>query len=326
MPQVRLAVCARMVGFAFAAALLLAVPALAGTTPTGGSGLGSSPAKAKAKAKKSKKKSASKKNAVSADPTAILSSDPVLAPVKQDGGSQHLGERMLKQGMHGHDVRVLQSYLTLAGFPATVDGDFGPGTKASVVAFEKASALTANGVLTYAQSRVLRGAVAKAMASGPPVNKVSAVTNSGPVGKTTINSNGTATAPAGAPVIVQKVVAAANQIIDKPYIYAGGHASWNAPGYDCSGSVSYALHGGGLLSSPEDSTGLESYGSPGPGKWITIYADSAHTFIVVAGRAFDTADFGGPNIPAGTGPRWRSNPTGNLADGGDYIVRHPAGL
>ena len=122
------------------------------------------------------------------------------------------------------------------------------------------------------------------------------------------------------------MITAANQIIDKPYIYGGGHASWNATGYDCSGSVSYALHGAGLLSSPEDSTGLESYGSPGPGKWITIYADAAHTWVVVAGIAFDTADFGGPDIPSGTGPRWRRNPTGNLADGGDYIVRHPSGL
>jgi hypothetical protein len=122
------------------------------------------------------------------------------------------------------------------------------------------------------------------------------------------------------------MVAAGNSIIDKPYIYAGGHASWIAPGYDCSGSVSFVLHGAGLLASPEDSTGLESYGAPGPGRWVSIYADAGHAFIVIAGIAFDTADFGGPNIPAGTGPRWRSNPLGNLADGGGYVVRHPIGL
>jgi hypothetical protein len=126
---------------------------------------------------------------------------------------------------------------------------------------------------------------------------------------------------------VQEVIAAANQIIDKPYIYGGGHASFNDVGYDCSGSVSYALHGGGLLSSPEDSSELESYGSPGAGKWITVYANAGHTWVVVAGIAFDTADFGGPNIPSGTGPRWRSDPIGNLSDGtGGYVVRHPAGL
>ena len=68
-----------------------------------------------------------------------------------------------------------------------------------------------------------------------------------------------------------------------------------------------------------------SYGEPGPGKWITIYSDPSHVFIVIGGIAFDTADYGGPNIPSGTGPRWRSNPLGNLADGGNYVVRHPAG-
>ena len=67
-------------------------------------------------------------------------------------------------------------------------------------------------------------------------------------------------------------------------------------------------------------------GDPGKGKWITIYADSSHAFIVVDGRAFDTADYGGPNRPSGTGPRWRWNPRGNLADGGSYVVRHPPGL
>jgi peptidoglycan hydrolase-like protein with peptidoglycan-binding domain len=233
--------------------------------------------------------------------------------VKADGGSQHLGERTLRLGMHGHDVRVLQGYLTLVGYPTGVDGSFGPATKTHVIQFQQAQGLNASGVFNYADNLALRQAVALALAGGA-------------VSKATINSNGTATAPSGAPALVQKVIAAANQIIGKPYRYAGGHARWNDSGYDCSGAVSYALHGAGLLSSSEDSTGLESYGSPGPGKWITVYADSGHTWVVVAGIAFDTADYGGPNIPSGTGPRWRSNPTGNLADGGNYVVRHPSGL
>jgi hypothetical protein len=125
---------------------------------------------------------------------------------------------------------------------------------------------------------------------------------------------------------VLEAVASANRIIDTSYCYAGGHGSWNSSCYDCSGTVSYVLHGAGLLSQSEDSTELESYGRPGRGRWITIYANSNHTWIVVAGRAFDTADFGGPNVPDGDGPRWRSNPTGNFGDGQSYVVRHPAGL
>ena len=229
------------------------------------------------------------------------------------GDSRHLGDRTLCEGMRGHDVRVLQAYLTVAGFGAVVDGDFGPDTLQSVIAFEQERGLDANGVVTYAVSQDLRAAVAAVQASPP-------------TGKVRINADGTATAPADAPPAVQEMIAAANQIIDTSYCVGGGHGSWNSSCYDCSGSVSFVLHGAGLLSSPEDSTGLESWGSPGPGQWVTVYADASHAFIVVGGRAFDTADFGGPNTPAGTGPRWRSDPLGNLQDGGNYVVRHMAGL
>ena len=229
------------------------------------------------------------------------------------GDSRHLGDRVLREGMRGHDVRVLQAYLSDAGFGTTVDGDFGSGTKQSVIGFQHAHNMSANGVVTFAVSQALRQAV-RAVQASPPT------------GKTRINPDGTATAPSGAPATVAQMVAAANRIIDKPYAVGGGHGTWNDSAYDCSGAVSYVLHGAGMLSSPEDSTGLESYGSPGPGRWVTIYANSGHTWIVIAGRAFDTADYGGPNTPAGSGPRWRSDPTGNLADGGNYVVRHPAGL
>jgi peptidoglycan hydrolase-like protein with peptidoglycan-binding domain len=226
--------------------------------------------------------------------------------------SAHLGDRVLRKGMRGHDVRVLQGYLTLAGFSTPVTGWFGPMTKSNVISFQRAHAEAATGVVTIPVEQSLRSAV-KAIEADPPTTK------------TRINPDGTATAPAGAPAVVQQVVAAANQIIDKPYVYGGGHASFQSSGYDCSGSVSYALHGGGLLSSPEDSTGLESYGEPGPGHWITIYANSGHAFMVVAGRGFDTANYSGPNIPSGSGPRWRSNPSADTYGNG-WVVRHPAGL
>ena len=225
-----------------------------------------------------------------------------------------LGRRVLRQGLQGNDVTILQGYLTIAGFPTSVDGDFGPATAASVAAFKQAHSISPpNGVAGPAFAQALRTAI-------------NAYTADVPTGSIRINPDGTATAPAGAPAPVQAMVTAGNQIVDTSYCIGGGHGQWQSSCYDCSGSVSYVLHAAGLLSTPEDSSDLESYGVAGPGQWVTIYADPSHAFIVIAGRAFDTANYGGPNIPSGSGPRWRSNPLGNLADGGNYVVRHPAGL
>lgn len=123
-----------------------------------------------------------------------------------------------------------------------------------------------------------------------------------------------ASAPASAPAAVQEVIAAGNAIATTPYIWGGGHGSFESEGYDCSGAVSYALHGGGFLESPLDSTGLETWGEPGPGQWITVYANAGHAWMVVAGIAFDTV--GGP------GPRWH-DPWVDSPEG--FVARHPAG-
>jgi peptidoglycan hydrolase CwlO-like protein len=127
-------------------------------------------------------------------------------------------------------------------------------------------------------------------------------------------SESEASAPASAPQAVQEVVAAGNAIATTPYIWGGGHGSFESEGYDCSGAVSYALHGGGFLESPLDSTGLETWGEPGPGQWITVYANAGHAWMVVAGIAFDTV--GGP------GPRWH-DPWVDSPEG--FVARHPAG-
>lgn len=230
--------------------------------------------------------------------------------------NRRYGSRTLRRGMMGTDVENLQNYLSLAGYSTSVDGDFGPLTRRSVIRFQRASHLRANGVVGRSEQMRLQRGVTKA------------VSTSASAGQATLNADGTATAPADAPAAVQNAIAAANSIIDDPYIYGGGHASFNDNGYDCSGSVSFALHGGGLLSSPEDSSQLESYGQSGPGQWITVYADASHAFVVIAGLAFDTAHYG-PTFPSGTGPRWLqpSEVTANLNDGtGGYVVRHPAGL
>jgi septal ring factor EnvC (AmiA/AmiB activator) len=127
-------------------------------------------------------------------------------------------------------------------------------------------------------------------------------------------SESEASAPASAPQAVQDAVAAGNAIATTPYIWGGGHGSFESEGYDCSGAVSYALHGGGFLESPLDSTGLETWGEPGPGQWITVYANAEHAWMVIAGIAFDTV--GGP------GPRWH-NPWVDSPEG--FVARHPAG-
>ncbi len=115
---------------------------------------------------------------------------------------------------------------------------------------------------------------------------------------------------------VARVLAAANRIATKPYRYGGGHGSFNDSAYDCSGSVSYALHGGGLLSAPMASGAFMSYGAPGPGKHITIYATSGHMYMTINGRRFDTS------ARRQSGSRWG----GPRQTGGGYVVRHPPGL
>ncbi len=95
--------------------------------------------------------------------------------------------------------------------------------------------------------------------------------------------------PSGVPEVIQKVIAGANEIADFPYVFGGGHASFVDNAYDCSGSVSYALAAGGLLGSPETSGELESWGAPGPGRYITVYANAGHTYMYVDGVLYDTA-------------------------------------
>jgi cell wall-associated NlpC family hydrolase len=116
---------------------------------------------------------------------------------------------------------------------------------------------------------------------------------------------GVAYAPASAPLAVQQAIWAGNQIRLKPYIYGGGHASFQAPGYDCSGSVSYVLHAAGLLKTPMDSSDLLSWGVAGIGQWITVYTNPAHAFVEIAGIRLDTSSEGDPGAARGTGPRWR---------------------
>ena len=138
-------------------------------------------------------------------------------------------------------------------------------------------------------------------------------------GSRAVLRNGVAYAPSQAPQSVKNAIWAANSLRRKPYVWGGGHGSFYDRGYDCSGTVSFALHGAGALSSPIPSSDLMRYGERGRGRWMTIYSRSGHTFAMIAGLRLDTTDLGrGGDV----GPRW-------YADGrntGGYVARHPVGM
>jgi cell wall-associated NlpC family hydrolase len=136
-------------------------------------------------------------------------------------------------------------------------------------------------------------------------------------GGNSVGGNGTIPIPANVPEVVQRVIAGANAITNFPYVFGGGHGSFVDNAYDCSGSVSYALAAGGLLSAPETSGELESWGVPGPGHYISVYAAAGHTYMYVDGVLYDTAGRSGPYAS-----RWQVSPTDNSG----YVVRHWPGL
>jgi len=129
--------------------------------------------------------------------------------------------------------------------------------------------------------------------------------------------DGTAVAPLTAPSVVAAVIQGGNEIARTPYKWGGGHGAWADTGYDCSGSVSFALAGAGLLGSPLTSGELMRWGAPGPGRWITIYANGGHTFMTVAGLRFDTSGRTGPR-----GTRWQPY----MRSTAGFVARHPPGL
>ncbi|MGH2945746.1 MAG: peptidoglycan-binding protein [Solirubrobacteraceae bacterium] len=211
------------------------------------------------------------------------------------------GDRPLRTGHTGHDVRVLQSWLTQLGHPTGVDGRFGPATRRSVRGYERAEELRVDGRVSRRQADGMRDRVETAAS----------------VGRARLSADGrTAVSPPGAPPQVREAIEAANRITRKPYRYGGGHGRFRDSGYDCSGAVSYALHGAGLLDRPLDSSGLMSWARRGRGDWITVYAHGGHAYVVIAGLRFDTSG------RDEKGPRWR--PERRSTRG--YVARHPAGL
>lgn len=234
--------------------------------------------------------------------TAPATQSPVSSPAR-------LGDRLpLRRGMKGGDVRELQRLLARLGQSLAADGDFGRATARALSGWERAAKRRADGRLAAGDLTALRAAAQSAPPPSVPPPAAPATA--------TIAANGLAVAPQGAPAGVVSMIAAANRIAKTPYRYGGGHPKFDDTAYDCSGSVSYALHGAGLLNSPWDSTMLESLGQPGPGIWVTVYANAGHTFMVIAGLRFDTSG----QRQAGT--RWQAVGTRGY-DG--FVVRHPTG-
>ncbi len=138
-------------------------------------------------------------------------------------------------------------------------------------------------------------------------------------GQATLTPQGLALVPDNAPAIIQQVILAGNQIAHLPYRFGGGHGTFIDNAYDCSGSLSFVFAAAGILNTTMTSGQLMSWGKPGPGKWITVFADNGHTFMYVAGLRFDTVAL------AQTGSRW-SNHGATESNLGRFAVRHPAGL
>ena len=191
----------------------------------------------------------------------------------------------------GASVRLLQSHLGV-----TADGVFGPGTARAVRRFQRQHGLTADGIVGPATWAAL------GLPGRHPVLKRARL-------------HGRPTRPS-IPVAVLRAVAAANRIAGFPYRFGGGHRSFHDSAYDCSGSVSYVLHAAGRLARPLDSGELMSWGSPGRGRWITVYANAGHTFMMIQGRRYDTTG------RWDTGSRWQRVDRSSAG----YVARHPAGL
>jgi peptidoglycan hydrolase-like protein with peptidoglycan-binding domain len=239
-----------------------------------------------------------------------LTADGIVGPATAQAMGIGSISKPLRQARSRHRHAHRSSSSSDAGSAATVsavqrvvgvsaDGSFGPQTTEAVKKWQSAHGLTADGIVGPATAQAMGLA-----APSHPLREHHSSSSSGSSGSS--DSSGSSS-------VISRMIAGANAIADKPYVFGGGHGSFVSAGYDCSGSVSYVLHAGGLLSSPLDSSALESYGAPGPGSHVTIYANAGHAWMTIDGRRFDTG--------GGGGSRWKSS----ARSGAGFVVRHPVG-
>ena len=234
-------------------------------------------------------------------------------PIAQADAARSFGTRPLAKPMRGADVKQLQRLLTEYGVPASADGQFGRQTKRAVKTWERSGARRANGRASVSEQVALQASVERGETlDGTTESSAPTV----PGEQATLGADGLAVAPDSAPQQVKDIIAAGNEIASKPYKYGGGHGRWKDTGYDCSGSMSYAFHGAGMLDTALDSTGFMSWGDAGKGTWVTTYANAGHSYMVVAGLRFDTSG------ATADGSRWHTS----MRSGRGYTVRHPEGL
>ena len=244
---------------------------------------------------------------------------PLSAPAV---ATAQLGDETLRKGDSGADVKELQRELREAGYRTAVDGEYGNDTVKRVRAFEGNEQLAVDGKVTPADAQKLQEVTSRGengeaelptggMAPGETEKKETT-----PGAKATVGADGFAVAPAGAPAEVQKAIAAGNEIAKTPYKYGGGHAKLKDSGYDCSGSISYALRKAGIMKSSLASGPMMKFGESGPGEWITLYANSGHAYMVIAGLRFDTS------ARKQEGSRWSDESRSSKG----YTARHPEGF
>jgi peptidoglycan hydrolase-like protein with peptidoglycan-binding domain len=216
----------------------------------------------------------------------------VRARQRGGSGSRRAASSRPRVRSSGSRVALLQRELGLAA-----DGVFGPGTARAVRRLQRRRGMTVDGIVGPATWDALgHSTISTILREKPPA--------------------ATGPAVAGLPLRVRRVIAAADRIARKPYRYGGGHGRWYDSGYDCSGSISYALWGAGLLAASRSSSDFMRWGRAGRGRWITIYAAPGHAFMVIAGRRFDTTG------RDENGTRWQPR----MRSTAGYVARHPAGL